>query len=506
MRIVILCIIFAHIPLMWIRADNADRMLNNLVLTCCDDQDYQTLAINLLFGKGYSQSISVPFEAYHLALDTITTRSQKATYERIGVQSAVPGFYRPPGLPILLALTYTLIGNNPLNARRMLAMQAVATAFLLYFTGIALNKRLGSIAGGFAAVYFLNFQPGLIQPLAVSYGALTTEAPTAFWVALFCLPFISYLKSNRTAYLLIAACALAGAVFTRPNLLPAAILLLVYLLITRRRLAHCILFIVINVAPLIGWSLYASKAAGQFVAFTTQSDSLFAETNNMEMLQGSIQNSPGDWSPGYAKDAQGNVYITFANDPVAGQSGWSKGLLFWRDNLTLLPRLFYTKLFAGFWNFYGFSVNGLQPERFHLLGIGFLIAALGLRMPTNERAFFTSKRSMLIVGLLLLLIFVAGNHLNFSATIVIWFTIMICALISPYGDRLKLDLAPTTWFLAFIGCHLITTLVFYGIRFHWPLDTNLMLFSFIGILVVLEQFIHYATQNLPKIAVRKNIF
>ena len=483
--VLLLIIILAHIRLIWVRVDEADKQVQNLVPTCCDDQDYQMLAVNLLYGKGFSTSMNVPFELYHFALDTDYSKDLKARYEQDGVQAPAYDFYRHPGFPIQLTFTYAIFGNNPLNARRMIGMQAVITALLIYFTGVALSRWPGVIAGGLTAVYFLNFQPGLIQPLGLSYGALMTETPTAFWIALFCFSFVLYLKSNqRLLYLLLSALALACAVFTRLNFLPTVLLLSLYLYWKHYPVRHIMLFAIVPIIPVIGWTVYASQAAGKFVPFSTQGDSLFAQSNNIEVIEGSIQNSPGDWAPGYTRDANGNIYSAHTNDPAPGESGWLKGLTFWRDNLSLLPKLFYIKLYAGFWNYYGFSINPLQPERFHLLGIGFLLAALGIRAPKRVRTKFTEAHSLLTVLAMLAILLIGGNHNPFPATILVWLVILACAWFVPYGNLIQLDFPAPIWFLAFVATHLVTTGIFYGLRFHWPLDPELMLFSLMGLVIL----------------------
>ncbi len=482
-------LLLVHIPIVLIRADTADEQLHNLIPTCCDDAVYQIPAINMMYGKGFSQSFSVPFDLYHLARDTPFSRSAAEDYEAYGVQPPRPDFQRTPGFPILLTLTYAIFGNNPLNARRMLALQGIATALLLYFAGINLSKWPGVIAGGLVAIYFLDFQPGLIQPIGTSYGALLTEAPTAFWIALFCLAFIVYLKQHRTRYLVLASIGLAGAIFTRANLLTAIFPLALYLWLTRHKVSSICLFVTICVAPVVIWSIYASIVTGKFVAFSTQGDSLFAETNNMDMITGSIQNSPGDWSPGYEKDANGQLIITYVNDAKSGESGWSKGFTFWRENFSLLPTLFYIKLNAGFWNYYGFSVNVLQPERLHLFGIGLLLAMLGLRIPPKRLDWLSSGKSGTTVLLMLVLLLILGNHSNFLTTFLIWLIILIFALLFPYGDLVQLGFVAPVWFLAFVVSHLITTLIFYGLRFHWPLDAPLLLISLTGILTFIQYLV-----------------
>ncbi len=478
-------LILGKLPVVLEQAERSDRLMKGTLPVEGDSPEYQVLGVNLLYGRGFAYSVTLPPETYHLDLTTQWGRDLKEQSEKGALpQPAVYTFYRAPGLPLLLSVTYGVFGNNTLNARRMFAVQAVVTALLLLATGTLLAGAPGALAGGLTGLYYLSDEPRLYQ-----FVDFLTEAPTAFWVALFCCLFVLYLKQRRFLWLVLAALALAGGTLTRSNLLPIAPFVAIYLWRSGHSLRRIALLVSIVFVPVITWSAYASLTMGKLVVFSTQGENAFPQYNNLDIVYGNEFGRPGDWLAGRGRLVIGAGGATYSNAPQPGENGWAKGLTFWRDNVLLLPRLFYVKLEGGFWYNYGDFASPVQPERLHLLGIGFLLAGIGLRSPRSRGVFsgrFNSRQRLLVQLGLLAALFVASNQTGLLIVLIIWSFILALAVFFPYSDALQLGFAPPTWYLAFVISHGITTLFFMGVRFHWPLDAPLMLVGLLGIFLVVQ--------------------
>src|SRR5262249_20199124 len=144
----------------------------------------------------------------------------------------------------------------------------------------------------------------------------------------------------------------------------------------------------------------------------------------------------------------------YRNGAKPGENGWIKGFTFWRDNITHLPRLFYLKMWKNYWYDGGSAKNRLRPEGVYLIGIGFLLLALGFRQ-TQQVSILLSGRikspSVVLFQLsLIALLFLFWNAYPFWVIILVWSVISMVALLCPYGDYYRLCFPSPTWFLAFI--------------------------------------------------------
>jgi len=445
--VVFALILASFFPAMLGWARQADEKMHGRVFTDGDDAAYDVLAINWLHGYGYANGRVLPPENYHF---------KGGTDEEDAV--AVYKFRRPPGFPLLLSATYAVFGAQTLAARTMLAVLAWFSAFFLLCSGVALAGAPGALAAGLAALYYLNYSRFL------DLTRLLTEIPTSFWIYLFCFLFVLYLKQNRWWALLSAAVALAGLIFTRVNYLPALPLLVLYLIWQRRKTGHWLALTLVVMLPLVAWSAYASVTLGRFVWMSTQGDPLFAQCNNIVVLDGlgPDRKYQGLWYP----------------QAYESGSGFAQGLAFWRDNITQLPRLFYVKLDRGFWYNHGWLSNDLEPERYFMAGIGLLIFCLGLR----PRQRWLSRLGRLPAGGVLwvqlglvLALFLLGNQYGLGWLLAIWTVILLLALLFPYGTAFPLaPEASPLWFLVFVISHGVTTMLYLGVRYHWPMDAFLI--------------------------------
>jgi len=352
-------------------------------------------------------------------------------------------------------------------------------------TGAVLAGWVGTTTAGLSGLYYLAFSPAL-RPL--SSGRLLTEIPAAFLFALFCLVFVIFHKKRHPLYLCVAAICLTCFMLTRANFIPALPLLLGYLWFLRKR--DMVVFGAVALIPLIAWSSYASLSTGRWVMLTTQGEVAFPSCNSIDVLEGVGPNREGRgyWHPDTRVDEHG-VPLRYRQGKDRAKSGWAKGVVFWVRHFDDLPRLFYVKLRLGFW-YDGFwhDRNGVWckfwGEGFYLVGIAFLLLCIGFRAPRAGPAILPSLSSARILCLQLLLLcvlFVVWNQFAFWLVELIWLAMALLAWLRPYGDVYRLPFPCPAWFLAFVASHAVTTMLFIGTRYHWPLDPMLMMMGFLGI-------------------------
>ena len=480
--VVFLALIIAHNPLL-LRRPGSD--LDRPVPTSDDSGGYQRLAVNLLHGHGFSGTILEPLESYHLDLTAPAGRDLEKRYREHGPERRTAQFYRAPGFPALLSATYALFGNQPRNARRMLAVLAGATPVLLLVTGAVLAGWVGTTAAGLSGLYTLAFSPAL---RSLSMGQLLTEIPAAFLFALFCLVFVIFHKKRHPLHLCAAAVCMACFVLTRANFIPALPLLLLYLWFVRKR--DMVVFGVVALVPIIAWATYATASTGRPVLLTTQGEVAFPSCNSIDVLEGVGPNREGRgyWHPDTRVDEHG-VPLRVRQGKNREESGWVKGMLFWVNHFDDLPRLFYVKLRLGFW-YDGFwhDRNGVWckfwGEGFYLVGIAFLLMCIGFRPPRAGPAILpglSSARVLCLQLLLLCALFVVWNQFAFWLVELIWLAMALLAWLRPYGDVYRLPFPNPGWFLAFVLSHAVATMLFIGVRYHWPLDPVLLMLSFLGV-------------------------
>jgi hypothetical protein len=489
--IIFLLLFTISIPRLVQEAQRADLAYHQGIPTIGDDSSYHLIATNLIHGFGYSERLSLPLESYHLNLETSKGQSLEESFDLSGPEDPKASFYRPPGFPFMLGITYGLFGNESITARLMLAACSWGTALLILLTGYALAGWIGALAGGLVGLYHLNYAP------LINFERLMTEIPTGFWIALFCLLFVLFLKKNRLTLMVLSALSLSVVIFMRANFFTALPLVLVYLAILRQNIKRLALYTVIVIAPLIAWSAYASLTIHQFVFMTTQGANLFASSNNIDVLDGlgPDHSNRGEWNPGYVLE-NGHYVNTRHNLPGPGESGWGKGLRFWSENLTRLPELFYVKLQVGTWYDRGRSA-WLSPEGLQQISIGLLLLAIGFRKPDRNRILLGSYPSWLALLLQFALavgLFIVWNKNELWPVLLIWLLIGVIAILFPYGDIYQLPFVNPVWFLIFVASHLITTIVFYGVRFYLPIFTPLL---FLGVFGVLFGLYELFRRNLP---------
>lgn len=486
--IIFLIIIVLQLPSNLSAVEQADVKYHRAIPTIGDDCGYQALAVNLMNGFGYADWICQPIEAYHFDLTSEPGVIILEEYNKHGIPQPYSTFYRAPGLPLLLGATYSLFGNESIVARRLMALLFWLCMVFLPLIGWLLAGWAGSLAGGLAALYSMNSSPMILE-----FDRILTEIPAAFWLTLFALLFCVYLNRNTMWVLLLSALSFGMAYLTRMNFFTAFPFLVLFLFYKRRHLSHILLFILAVLLPLVAWIYYASSSSGRLVLLPTQGQSDFPSFNNVDVLEGIGEERllQGEWNPGFVLNDKGELSLPapYRNTPKRGENGWVKGLTFWKDNLPQLPRLFYVKMWKNFWfDAYDGAYVRRYPIGINLIGVAFLLMSPGFRTDWRfSRISHRLKPAAAIIMQLVLVAFLAftWDSMPFWGICIVWFLIFIIALLFPYGRRYIPQTQPPVWFLAFVASHLITTILYGGARFHFPLDPLMMLFGIMGILLTI---------------------
>ena len=499
--VVFFIVLFFDLPRLLQLARTADGEFSGRVSTYGDDASYQILAVNMAYGHGFTERLMMDPENYHLDYSTDEGARIKAEYENgyAGSESKKYTFYRAPGLPLMLSATYRVFGNSPLAARQMLAVIAWLTAILLLLLGVVQGRWLGAIAGGLIGLYHLHYYPGLYE-----FSSILTEIPAAFGVTAFSLFLVVYLKNKHSIPLVFAALSFAYLSYVRVNLFLAFPLILVYLLainkyplriwpVDWRKLRDPALFGMVVMLSVGIWSYFGSTTMDQLVVFTTQGGREFPSFNNILVLEGVGPDHAGQggWQAGKVYDENGR-WVDSLYYAKPGQSGWMMGFQFWFENFKDLPRLFYVKLRRGFWHDNFWSINALRPEGIHLIGIGYILMALGFRAPKRKICLLPKLSSRFIIGIQLGLIgvlWLIWNQVAFWLVCLTWLALFILALARPYGDAYRLPFVNPSWFLIFVICHAVITMLFTGYRYHWPMDPPLMVLALLGIFLTLYELL-----------------
>ena len=472
MRLGALVLVFLYLvtflPGIITAARNMDRIAEQRVAPW-DDTDYQMLAVNILNGYGFTETMQLPAAEYR----TMREESELLhdNYYR---------FYRAPGFAFLLAGLYAITGVSTLAARILIGVMIWLTAVLLVGIGDRLAGWIGSLAGGLAGYFLIYVSQFMNGPDSFLHGRTLSEPLTAFLITLFALLWIAFQQQKQRIFLYISCLILAGVVLTRANFLAALPLFLLIVFFETHQWKPVLISALLLLGPVLAWSGYATYIRHSPVLISTQGSRDFPRFNNQDVITGfgPEKRDQGGWQPGFVLSADGEPILTNSNSAQEGENGWVKGLQFWLANPKKLPALFYLKLRAGLW--YG---EGLIFP----LGIAYFLVALGFRKPRRPIRFLPSLNSSQIlalqIGLCLLLLWLADIEF-FGYTLLIWSLIALIALLHPYGDTAQPLQAGLVWFIPLFAAYLVSTLLFGGeVRFHFPIDPLVVLFGYGGVLL-----------------------
>ena len=242
-----------------------------------DSWEYQTIAVNLIYGHGYRPGIVEPFETYVSSVTPNTTKIQWHEYPE--------QFYRTPGYPLFLAAVYVVFG---IRAEAAMAAQAVllslcfATLPILawhYFGVIGLLAGLLSILKIFYSQYYFIF----------NVNDTYTEVLQCAGLMLLALSWLGRETGKIGMALFGFFCGLnlliKGAFIFFP------VIVLIHDLVRRKSLKSMALWFIVMLLTLAPWSIYASWKTGHLVVISTQGSGAVLEGNNEKSLRS------GYWAP-----------------------------------------------------------------------------------------------------------------------------------------------------------------------------------------------------------------
>jgi len=166
-----------------------------------DAEHYNTLALNLLAGRGYSLDHTAPF---------------------------APSMYREPFYPVFLAFSYVLPGDDLIVARGLQKLLGAACSVLAYrlATELGLNRRVAIGAGLLAA-----FHPTLI----LYTGYILTETVSAFLVTLGCYALVRAWRRDSRSWFVLSGVVFGCGALTKSSLLLLPIALGLAFVVARLR-------------------------------------------------------------------------------------------------------------------------------------------------------------------------------------------------------------------------------------------------------------------------------
>lgn len=209
-----------------------------------DAVDYDSIAVNMATGHGFSLNPDVPTPK------------------------------RPPGLPFMLALVYSVFGHSYTAARVLMALLGAFTCLLAFRTAEKLfGERVATLAGWILALY----------PIFIAHHALLlTETPFTFLLAGATM-FWVYGASRGNAWdFAISGLFLGLATLTRPVTMVFPGVLLVLLLVSNRALlGKWLLFTSVFLAVLAPWSARNYRLWGMLKPCSVGTGFGFYLTGNM---------------------------------------------------------------------------------------------------------------------------------------------------------------------------------------------------------------------------------
>jgi hypothetical protein len=379
----------------------------------------------------------------------------------------------------LLSATYVVFGDQALNARYMIAVLAWLTALLLVLIGDRLAGWYGSLAGGIAGYYYLNFGIGIGDSSGLYAGHIGSEPVAALWVTLFTFLFIIYcFKGKHSIYLFLAGASLAALVLTKAHFLIALPLFLIYLRKHNRR--ELAIFTSLVLIPVIVWSTYASLVTKSLVIVVTQREKAIPRIGCVEVAQAFAPTARSRYH-GFVTNFDEILVTDCQFTDNSGEEVWFSRLRSWDNLLDESSLSFRAELVTG--DLYNYGKLGR-------LGIGLLLLAIGFRTPTKAPQLFRSLSSVQVLILQLALVStfaIARDSLPFVNTLLIWLAILTVAVFRPYGDCYQPFVQIPVWFLIFLAPPPIAVLLSGGdMHLFAPLEPILALVSILMLVVVFE--------------------
>ncbi|MGB2600296.1 MAG: glycosyltransferase family 39 protein [Candidatus Omnitrophota bacterium] len=300
-----------------------------------DTWSYQSLAVNLVSGHGYTFG-----EVEDLATYKFDEKARERFYYKKFVEEAGLSFGRTPVYPFFLASIYKSFGIHPKYVKFVqLAMLAVSIS-LMPLIGLYYWSRTGFISGVAGAILFVKYfcpDPNLIM----------AEPLLLFTMVLWTVSFIYWERSRNKRRTFLMGVMSALVVLTKGTTIFLPFLFLLYLIYKRRKgqkkVAAVVTAFILGISLLVlPWSIYASMKSGKFIILSTQGGNIILDGNNEDSIE------TGTWEPRWRKEGAGNMKYSHNRLEGSGYPAIAKVLIFMRQNTSKLPKLFKNKIVAGF--------------------------------------------------------------------------------------------------------------------------------------------------------------
>jgi len=316
-----------------------------------DPKQYDTLAVNLLSGKGYT------IEYYNFGR---------------------PTSYRAPLYPLFLASIYSIFGHNYLAVRVIQSIFGAILCILVYFIARSVfNNMVGLIAAISLAVY----KPFISYSFYGGPGFLYAENLFTPLLAVLILFLVSrfLVKPISLTNQIIAGVLIGLASLTRPVIALLPFFLILLLLIQRTFSPKKILFIM---APLflsfgivmLPWIALNYIVHKEFVPFTTEGGPALLAGNNI------YASGDGLCDLGILFDQKQKTMINSLSEVKQDKFYRSEALNFLFTHWKVVPKLFLKKLLV-FWDLYdtGYDENGAMYRKYNIwYSIVFMFGLYGI--------------------------------------------------------------------------------------------------------------------------------
>ena len=237
-----------------------------------DGIEYDFLAVHLLDGEGFSLADGEPY-----------------------------GF-RPPGLPVVMALLYAVFGQSYLAVRLMNVVLGALTCLpIYYFTKRVWRWQTGVIAAlGVAAHPLLIYFTGMIYP----------ESLIIFLIAIVFLLANWAMASGRIAAMVPLGLVSAVLIYVRPSLLLFGLGHVVWVWFSRetirKRLVAGGVLVAVILLLIVPWSVRNWIVFDEFIWMATEGGVTFWASNNPLATGGWVEPSPETWlGPDPPRDLRG---------------------------------------------------------------------------------------------------------------------------------------------------------------------------------------------------------
>ncbi|TBR21889.1 hypothetical protein EPO15_09190 [bacterium] len=327
-----------------------------------DTWEYQSLAVNLVKGRGYPRfGELVPFPEYAFNADA-RLAPHYPRFVEAGQHGGEWNFYRTPGYPMFLAGIYALTGVHPLAAKLAQSLLLFLVAGSLIWVGRELWGEVGARSGALAGPVYAGIY-------GYQAGAILTEPLIAFSLVLIAAAFLNWRRRPGlpSAALLGGTFALSLTVKASNAFIPPFICLLMLgrgspsgLL---RRAVQPLASAAAMAVCLAPYALFASVRAERPVVLSTQGPTSLLDNNNEFSLEKRA------WGPEWRDDPR----AFYNRADIASLSPLAKVAAFYSSRPRGLLRAAGYKLEAGFRHAvflkWVLSVLGADALVFLLLGL-----------------------------------------------------------------------------------------------------------------------------------------